>query len=59
MKVSENYVMSVCNEIDGYQRELYEAMMDAEVDEVIKSINKIRRTLSDIQKSYKYDEEGN
>lgn len=51
--------MSVCNEIDGYQRELYEAMMDAEVDEVIKSINKIRRTLSDIQKSYKYDEEGN
>lgn len=51
--------MSVCNEIDGYQRELYEAMMDAEVADIMKAIANIRRTLSDIQKSYKYDEEGN
>jgi hypothetical protein len=59
MKVQENYIMSVCDELDGYHRELYEAMMDDETSDIMMAISNMRRTLSDIQKSYKDDEERN
>lgn len=59
MKVNQNYVMSICDEINDYQVQLYEAMMDGEVKEALTIIMKLKQVLTDIQKSYKHDEERN
>lgn len=49
-----SYVNSTMNEFHDYGSELYEGLIDMDHESVIEAITKLKKLLSDIQKSY-YD----
>jgi hypothetical protein len=50
-----NYVNSVMDELNEYNAELYEALMDGSQEDVTIAIRKINKVLTDIRKSMSDD----
>ena len=51
------YVNSTMKEVNNHCDDLYESMIDKDKDEVIKTVEKLKRVLNDIKKTYNEEEQ--
>ena len=51
------YVNSTMKEVNDHCDDLYESMIDKDKDEVIKTVEKLKRVLNDIKKTYNEEEQ--